>query len=371
MKRVLWFGFFDPGGMKARVPMAGLRALGVQVDECRVDPRSAGRFGKFIRLFKAAAPFRREPFDAVIVAFPGWDAVCLARLLFRAPIVFDASYSLLQSEVDGRGTTRRFSLRAAWLLIKDRFAAACADVILLDTEANAEEYARIAGVRREKIALVPIGADDVIFRPAEGARNDGPFTVLFHGSFIPLHGIETVVRAAERLESSGVKFRLVGKGQTEPAARGLAAELGVKNIEFVGRLPLESREGGSVAGEIRSADVVLGLFGKGRKAAIQVPFKVFEALASRKPVITADTPAVREQFACGRHLLCVPAGDDASLADAILKLRDDAGLRESVAREGYAVFKEKYAPREVARTLVAKLEAHPVFSRHSRERGKP
>lgn len=362
MQRLLWFGFYDPGGMKARVLTSGLRALGVQVDECAVDPRKGGRFGKFFRLACAAAPYRHGTYDAVVAAFPGWNAVWLARLLFRAPVVFDASYSLFQSEVDGRGTTRGASLRAFLLRLLDRFAAACADVILLDTEANAEEYARFAG-GRHKIVLVPIGADDAVFRPAEEGHGEGPFTALFHGSFIPLHGVETIVRAAKRLEGSGVAFRLVGKGQTEPDARRLVEELGARNVEFIGRLPLESSDGRSVVGEIGRADVVLGLFGTQRKAAIQVPFKVFEALAARKAVVTADTPAVREQFECGRHLLCVPAGDDAALAAAVLKLKEDSALRASIARDGHAVFKEKYAPTELARTFIGRLASHPAFQK--------
>lgn len=370
MKRVLWFGFYDPAGMKARVLTSGLRALGVQVDECPADPRKGGRLGKFLRLARAAAPYRRGTYDAVVAAFPGWNAVWLARLLFRAPVVFDASYSLYQSEVDGRGTTRGASLRAFLLRLLDRLAAACADVILLDTEANAEEYARFAGGRR-KIVLAPIGADDAVFRPAEEGRGEGPFTVLFHGSFIPLHGVETAVRAAKRLDGAGVTFRFVGKGQTEPAARKLAEELGAGNVEFVGRLPLASPDGRDVVGEMRRADVVLGLFGAQRKAAIQVPFKVFEALAAGKAVVTADTPAVREQLACGRHLLCVPVGDDAALATAILKLKEDPELRADVARAGHAVFKEKYAPREVAKTFIGRLASHPAISRHSRGSGNP
>ena len=65
-----------------------------------------------------------------------------------------------------------------------------------------------------------------------------PNLVVFHGTFVPLQGLPTIVHAAKLLESDGIRFRIVGDGQERPAVESLSRELDVRNIELAGRVPL-------------------------------------------------------------------------------------------------------------------------------------
>jgi glycosyltransferase involved in cell wall biosynthesis len=67
--------------------------------------------------------------------------------------------------------------------------------------------------------------------PCGVRRRDGRFTVFFYGSFIPLHGIEHILGAAERLQArgGGVRFVLCGTGQTYPRMRRIAVSRGISN----------------------------------------------------------------------------------------------------------------------------------------------
>ena len=81
-----------------------------------------------------------------------------------------------------------------------------------------------------------------------------------------------------------------------PADRELAARLPEARLdlqpEFVDRQRLQEL--------LDRAHLVAGVFGTSAKAGRVVPFKVVHALASGRPVITADTPAVRRYFALSR-----------------------------------------------------------------------
>ncbi|HAX25562.1 MAG TPA: glycosyl transferase family 1, partial [Chloroflexi bacterium] len=92
--------------------------------------------------------------------------------------------------------------------------------------------------------------------------------------FIPLHGIETVVRAAALLERRSVpaRFELVGTGQTYQAARTLANELGAQSIAWTDWIPFDR-----LGARLRAADVVLGVFDGGAKAARVIPNKVYQS----------------------------------------------------------------------------------------------
>ena len=65
-----------------------------------------------------------------------------------------------------------------------------------------------------------------------------------------------------------------------------------------------------------------------------VPNKVWQAMAAGRPVVTADTPAVREVLEDGRTALLVPAGDPDALAEALARLAGDAALRARLGEAG-------------------------------------
>jgi glycosyltransferase involved in cell wall biosynthesis len=72
-----------------------------------------------------------------------------------------------------------------------------------------------------------------------------------------------------------------------------------------------------------------------------IPNKVFQALACGVPVVTADTPAVRELLRDGESALLVPPGDGTALAVALRRLRDDPALARRIADGGLAAFRER------------------------------
>ena len=84
--------------------------------------------------------------------------------------------------------------------------------------------------------------------------------------------------------------------------------------------------------------IALGIFGTGDKAARVIPNKVFQALACARPVITADTPAVRELLSDGVDALLVPPGDALALAEAVRRIAGEAGLAGRLAAAGRATY---------------------------------
>lgn len=95
------------------------------------------------------------------------------------------------------------------------------------------------------------GIDRRFYFPREQESSPrGPLSVLYAGSFQARKRVESIIQQAARLPH--VQFRLAGSGETEPACRSLAQQLGCRNIEFLGSLtPVE------LGGEMRNSDVFL------------------------------------------------------------------------------------------------------------------
>jgi glycosyltransferase involved in cell wall biosynthesis len=187
--------------------------------------------------------------------------------------------------------------------------------------------------------------------------------VRFHGSFIPLHGIETILRAAGELKEENILFELAGRGQLSQSSEKLANNLTLSNVRFVGHVPLTE-----IPRFIAGADVCLGIFALTPKAQRVIPTKVYEILACGRPLITAHTPAISRVFRDREHALLVTPGDSQDLAAKILELKADPSLAETIAHNGYTLFAEKFQPRMVVEPLVEWLrgENHPptLYSSH-------
>ncbi len=336
-------GHFDPGYARNRIMAKALTRAGATVVTVADRRAFVHRTPRLLRELAHTSA------DVVLVGFPGHSEVALARAIgtrARVPVLFDAFVSRYETGED-RGTAPPGSVRAVSNLLEDRLVCALASRVVCDTDAHADYFASRVGVPRRKLRRVWVGSDDDVMRPAP-FREATPFRVFVYASFIPLHGLEHVVRAAHLLDRAGEELRIdvVGSGATEDAIRALASDLRVRNLHFLGR-----RAYHELPGEMAASDVCLGIFGTSPKAARVIPNKVFDALAVARAVVTADTPAAREVLTHAENAwLCRP-GDADDLVAALLALRDDPAARRQIARRGHETFVEQFSIDALSRTL--------------------
>lgn len=331
--RILYFGSYDPNYARNRVLISGLKQNGVDVLECRDN--SPG-IKKFIRLYQKHRGLKNQ-YDVIIVGFLGQQIVPFAKLICRKPIILDAFLSLYDSNVFDRKVVKKGSLRAFYYWMLDWVSMKLADVVLFDTNQHIQYASKEFGIKINKFKRIWIGAADDVFYPMpKSASNE--FLVIFHGSFIPLQGIEYILRAAKICEKEEIKFLIIGDGQEKKKMLTLAGQLGLKNVEFIGFMSQEL-----IRGKIAEADVCLGIFGDTKKTLRVIPNKVYECLAMRKPVVTADTPATRELFN-EDDMMLVKVADPESLADGLLRLKNGLELRNRIAINGFNKFKNRASP---------------------------
>jgi glycosyltransferase involved in cell wall biosynthesis len=86
-----------------------------------------------------------------------------------------------------------------------------------------------------------------------------------------------------------------------------------------------------------------------------IPNKVYEAMAVGRPIVTADTPGIREVLTDGEDALLTPPGEPQALAEALRRLAGDAELRARLGENANRRFQEVGTPRAVASRLVEVL----------------
>ena len=367
--RVCYFGTYRSEYSRNRILMEGLRRNGVEVIEChatlwqgiedRVETVESGwkhpRFwlriiGVYIALLRRYWQIGGA-YDVLVVGYPGQLDVFLARLLswlHRKPLAWDIFMSIYLIALE-RGLDASSQWGVGLLRRLEWLACRLPDQLIIDTAAYAAWFAETHGVPAARFHLIPTGADDRIFFPVPPSSNkSGKFTVLYYGTFIPNHGVRTIVEAAALLaDDLSIRFELIGDGPDRPAAMAFIRERNLTNVSFVDWLePAELRQ------HIADADLCLGVFGVTPQSLMTVQNKIYECLAMGKPVVTGDGPAVAEQFVHGTHIYLVQRRDAQELADAMRRLLADSALRERLGDRGNVLFSQQFDTLHLGQRLL-------------------
>jgi glycosyltransferase involved in cell wall biosynthesis len=351
--RVVYFGTYERRYPRNAQVISCLRRAGVEVGE-RHEPVWEGREQKWSaglevvpRLALAEMRLLLRPGrggNAVVVGYPGHVDLPAARRAARgAPVVFNPLVSLVDTLVGDRARFRPGSLPARALTAIDRRALRSADLVVADTQANADYFAALAGLPAHHVTVCLVGAEERVFTP--GWAPEEPFTALFIGKLIPLHGVATILEAARIAPE--LRLRVVGSGQLD----GLL-EARPPNVEWTRWIEYEQ-----LPGALHRAGCALGIFGASDKARRVIPNKAFQALACGVPLVTADTPAARELLADGESALLVPPGDPAALADALRRLAGEPALARRLADGGLAAYRRRASEDVLGKRWRSLIEA--------------
>lgn len=329
--RIVFWGTYDLGKPRVRIMLRGLRENGVEVIECHRDiwkgteDKSQLYWQKKMRIagrWLLAYPFlilcylKQPKHDLVIVGYLGHLDVLVLWFFAKlrgTPVVWDVFLSLYDTVVRDRKLFRPGSVPARLLYGLEWIASRASSLVLLDTATHATYFGERYKIPAEKLAYVFVGVEPEFFPYREPQTQSAFVTVLFYGQFIPLHGIETIVEAARELEDRPIKWIMIGQGQEGLKISKILALKPLASLLWIPWVPYHE-----LSAWIAQADICLGIFGKSGKASRVIPNKVFQVLASGKPLITGDTPAIRELLSPEMEgVYLIPVGDAHALADTV------------------------------------------------------
>lgn len=371
--RVCYFGTYRAEYSRNRIMIEALRSQGVAVIECqaqlwqsieeRVDAvKGSWRNPAFLRhvlrtYSRLLARYWsvRNDYDLMVVGYPGQFDVFLARLLSwwqGKPLVWDIFMSIYLIAVE-RGLDKQSPTIVGLLRRIERWACRLPDRLILDTAEYVNWFQRTHGVDPARFRLVPTGSNfSSSASPVTGTKSlREKLQIIYAGTFIPNHGVPTIVEAAKLLaDDPTIHFRMIGQGPDLALAQQLAAAAQLTNLTFIPWL--EQRE---LLAQLAQADLCLGVFGTTPQSLMTVQNKIYEALALGKPVLSGDGPAVRQALISGEEIYLCARQDAAALAAAIRQLQADPALCQRLATQGQARFQRDYTTAALGERFKAHL----------------
>jgi glycosyltransferase involved in cell wall biosynthesis len=263
------------------------------------------------------------------------------------PITFDMheNYPAAVTFWD-RGLAARVAQTPRRYQAYERWAVGAVDRVVCVVDESAERV-QAMGVPADRIVV--FGNVDDCTEGATWAGPSAPFTVTYAGGFGPHRGIDTLLRAFARLraEQPEARLLLMGSGDGESALRELVVALGLsESVEFTGwvdEAAMRERLAHSSVGTVPHL--------KNDHTDSTVPHKLFQYMCIGLPLVVTDcAPLERIVRETGAGTVAT-AGDEASLADAILELSDPTRAEE-VSRAGRTAVEERYSLSREGSALV-------------------
>jgi glycosyltransferase involved in cell wall biosynthesis len=257
----------------------------------------------------------------------------------------------LMTTIFGLGENSFYVRVIKWL---EKWSFARADLVLTVNQACQRIFAG-RSCSSDKIGVVMNAPDGDIFplrtpHKTSGMRHSGKnFVIMYHGSLVERNGLDLAVKALELLLQTVPHAELRIYGKATPFLNDVLREaetLGVqKSVRYLGPKTLEE-----LVPEIDKCHV--GIIPNQRNAFtdINTPTRIFEYLASGKPVIAPATQGILDYFGEGSLLLIEP-GNSADLARRLEYVAHHYQDAIGVAERGQEVYL-KHTWTQEKRTLV-------------------
>lgn len=204
------------------------------------------------------------------------------------------------------------------------------------------------------IHVLPIWVDATLIHPTD--REAAPdLTALYSGNLGRKQSLDQVLQLAEILKSRGSSVRIVVRGDGGEAVRlrEEAASRGLDNLQFRPIVPLRQLGRSLAEGDIHLVPQ------DGNAADYAVPSKIYGIMAAGRPFIATAQPGSQLWYLCQQTgaFRCVPPGDAAALADAVLALAADARERLDLGTRGRAYVVANHEKASVLKVFEATLTA--------------
>lgn len=323
------------------------------------------------RLDALVATERPDLLHAHSPVLDAWPALGAGRR-FALPVVYEVRGFWEDAAVD-HGTTREGALRYRASRLAETLALRRADAVTAICQGLADEIAA-RGVPRERITLIPnaVDAQRFVYAPAAQAQAREPLglgggpVIGFLGSFYTYEGLALLIEAMPTVlrTQPAARLLLVGEGEADAHLRARVAALGLQHaVVFTGRVPNERIET-----LYDAIDVVAFPRLPMRLTELVTPLKPLEAMARGKPLVASSVGGHRELIAPDRTGVLFPPGDREALADSLLRLLGDAGLRQRLSMAGREFVERE---RTWARSVRGYEQAYAIATRRARRRGAP
>ncbi len=149
-----------------------------------------------------------------------------------------------------------------------------------------------------------------------------PPRIVINRNFEPIYNLRMAILAFAIIQARfpEAQLRLIGEGAQRQELEKLVTELGIHNVEFLGR-----RKNEEVLQILLDSDLMLN-----PTNVDNMPISLLEAMALGLPIVTTNAGGIPHILEDRKSALLVPIGDHLAMANAAIELLENTRLRQHI-----------------------------------------
>lgn len=348
---------------------------GVHVLRTKIRPRKQGSLNRVLNYYSFVAKGKKRvkklkaDFDAILV-------FQLSPIMMVEPaLAFAKKYGIpilcyvidLWPESLLAGGIRRDSKIYQLFRSVSRRIYSSVDALAVSSPAFSDYLTDLLN-RKVNATYLPQFAEDIFSEPflKEDGIDSRSFpkdclNVMFAGNVGAAQSVGTLIEAASLLKHERIVFHIVGSGTELDSCKVAVDRLGLHNVVFYGRHPLNE-----MPAYYAQADAMVATFADDPILGYTLPRKIQSYMAAGKPVIgtvTGEARRVLEEAGCG---FCCDAENAAALADCCRKMAALSDEERNILGLRAKTYCEKHYSRD---RFFETLESELDTLRGTRHRG--
>lgn len=247
-----------------------------------------------------------------------------------------------------------FSQKAGML---NRLMFRLARKIVVLTSFIKERVVRL-GIPSDKVHIAPDGVDLSMFSGVQKdivipkSVADACVVLGYIGTLKTMgmeKGVDDCIRSLMVLPEDYVLLVVGGESVDIDFYKKKAEECGVSTrVYFIGKVPHQN-----ISAYIQMCAILLAPFPENEHYSFFMsPLKIFEYMASKKPIISTTLPSIQEVLKHEHNALLIPPSDPKALAQAIERLSADKVLAERISTQAYKDVVESYTWDKRAKKII-------------------
>lgn len=260
----------------------------------------------------------------------------------NTPVIFSGHVSTYYAYIDNLAIFDENSIMASLTWHFDRWAMKKSDSYLTMSNTMIKKFEETYNLESHSLDVVYVTTDIESYNMAETSTNHD---VIYWGFFLPHHGLEKIIDAAER--TPDIEYELIGTGTEREKLIKECKSREIKNVHFPGYVNYSL-----LRCKIENSKICLGNFGNQKMVDLNITTKISEASAHGKAILTKDSSSKKEIFAHEESIyLCDNTPE--SIARGIKHLINDNEVRKSIEEGSRATFEKHLSPVAAAEKITS------------------
>ncbi|MEM7333473.1 MAG: glycosyltransferase [Chloroflexota bacterium] len=312
---------------------------------------------KYIEVFLKLIKIRlsKKP-DIYILGFRGYEHFWIIKLLtLGKPLVYDHMMSPYDSLVFEKRTVKEKSALAKIIHRYEQSLLNSATITLTDSTLHSQFLGETFTVSQNKFVDIPVGADEIKFFPMGAEKPESiseKLSILFYGSFLPLHGVPLILEVAKRVQDLPITFDMIGGNRLNlDWFFDDIKKHGLKNVSHTSWVDYDL-----LPQRIGMANLCIGgpLGNTGQSSRI-ITGKTYQFLAMGKPTIVGDVQ-LAHPFVNQTNCLLIPQGNRDALEAAIRWAFEHQSQLPQIGENGRKIFQAHFSTKHISQRLDTLLQ---------------